>query len=409
MAEKPDPQDALLPLLKLRPLLKHAEAGPVGCALGLTKDKAALLLLDKVAKPKALRERMKAEAGTALEANSLRFGWVRIDAAADPGTVCFVLNKAEAGGTAAAVLRIIRKSGYQSVVFNPDPTLEGEGAAPPAAHDTAALRASLAALIRRIPAADPGLKPGLVALATEAQASLKREALTEAASAIAALGRALDAAANTHGAPAPVPPAAPEAGEAALTATLTALVRRIGEVIARDPSLKDGLVERATQARLDLKAGRLAAARAGIAALQQALDASAAAASRAAGRSGSAPLLALWRRTREALDRQVASLQRALRAYADPDLRDIAEYGFNAFTGGSNTRLMAALFEYDGTPSPAAAEAVRAALASYETLLQPGSVLEDYDDNPLGVAVQFRATLRTGLSGLRAELDRVAA
>ncbi len=116
------------------------------------------------------------------------------------------------------------------------------------------------------------------------------------------------------------------------------------------------------------------------------------------------PLMPIWQRAREALDQQVSAMQRALRDYRDEDYDAIAEFGFNGLTGGRNTALMAALLEYDRAPNEAADARVIKAVDAYSEMLAPGSVLDDYDANPLGVAVSFRATLEQGLSGLRTAL-----
>ncbi len=117
-----------------------------------------------------------------------------------------------------------------------------------------------------------------------------------------------------------------------------------------------------------------------------------------------ADLLPLWQETRQELDRQIALMRKALMSYGHPDLKNIADYGFNALTGGRNTALMAALFDYRASPGETEAAAVRQAIARYEDLLADGSVLDDYDSNPLGVAVAFRQTLSRGLDALRAGL-----
>lgn len=122
----------------------------------------------------------------------------------------------------------------------------------------------------------------------------------------------------------------------------------------------------------------------------------------------STALLPLWRQTREALDRQIAMMQRALLGADDANYDLIAHFGFNGLTDGRNTRLMGALFDYDAAPGSASAKKVAAALDAYAELLGSDSVLDDYDANPLGVSVSFRATLTRGLSELRSAVDRHA-
>jgi hypothetical protein len=125
MADKPDPQEALLPLAKLKPLVGLAETKPVSIAFGLTKEKTALLLLNKTAKPKKVAAQLKSDAKASLELNSLRFGRITIDKS-DPDTVRFSVNKTEVGGTITALLRLIKRTGYQGIVINPDTALQTE-------------------------------------------------------------------------------------------------------------------------------------------------------------------------------------------------------------------------------------------------------------------------------------------
>jgi hypothetical protein len=115
-------------------------------------------------------------------------------------------------------------------------------------------------------------------------------------------------------------------------------------------------------------------------------------------------LLPAWMGARAELDRQIEALQQALRSENDPDYAAIAEWGFNGLTGGRNTKLMAALTDCDADPSPANIGRVHLRLDEYATLLAPGTVLDDYDANPLGVRVSLRATLARGLDAVRQAL-----
>lgn len=222
MADKPDPQDELLPLMKLKQLVPLGEKGAISCAFGLTKEKTALLLVDKILSPKKVRDRIKKDAKSALDVNSLRFGTISIDVQNDPGTVRFTVNKTEVGGTVMALVRLIKKTGYQAIVINADPALDqepeegavpaGPQAAPPpppppppapprqaAPADAAALTQALAQLVQQIPAVsggNPMLQQSLVKLAGAAQASLKGGDLAAAGQGIEELRRALATAAE---------------------------------------------------------------------------------------------------------------------------------------------------------------------------------------------------------------------
>lgn len=179
---------------------------------------------------------------------------------------------------------------------------------------------------------------------------------------------------------------------AAARAALVALAERTRDRLSAEAlkRMSADLKEADALARTGDLAGALAKLQALTRALEQA--------------SGGADLLPVWNATREDLDRQIELLKAALRSFRHPDLDRIAEVGFNAFTDGRNTKLMAALFDFKQSPTPQAAAKVEAAITRYEELLGSGSVLDDYDDNPFGVRVTLRQTLTRGLDALRAGL-----
>ena len=124
---KTDPQDDILPLPKLKQILAIAESKPLSCAFVLTKDKKeCLLLIHKTAKPKKVSAMLKADAKAIMDAPSLRFGRVEIDAKNDPGTVRFTVNRSEAGGTMMTLTRLVKKAQYQVIVINTSDELEDE-------------------------------------------------------------------------------------------------------------------------------------------------------------------------------------------------------------------------------------------------------------------------------------------
>ena len=156
---KTDPQDDILPLPKLKQILAIAESKPLSCAFVLTKDKKeCLLLIHKTAKPKKVSAMLKADAKAIMDAPSLRFGRVEIDAKNDPGTIRFTVNRAEAGGTIMTLVRLAKKAQYQGIVINASEELEEESEEeteegseevkesppPPPLPDAAALTAALA-------------------------------------------------------------------------------------------------------------------------------------------------------------------------------------------------------------------------------------------------------------------------
>ncbi|GAA0584714.1 hypothetical protein [Caenispirillum bisanense] len=115
-------------------------------------------------------------------------------------------------------------------------------------------------------------------------------------------------------------------------------------------------------------------------------------------------LLPLWRETRAALDDQIAILRHAMRSFDDPELDEVAEVGFVDLTGRRSIAMVAALLDYRAGGGAPARAALLKAIAAYEELLQSGSILEDYDNNPYGASVKLRDTLSKGLRALR---DRI--
>jgi hypothetical protein len=102
--------------------------------------------------------------------------------------------------------------------------------------------------------------------------------------------------------------------------------------------------------------------------------------------------IARFRAASEDVDAQIASLQQALRASDDEELRDIGEYGLNAVTGNFRVPLMAALMGAEQGDPQARAKLADAA-TSLRNHLENDEKVEACDENPFGVAVSIRATL----------------
>lgn len=183
-----DVQDQILPLLKLKELLGHCVTDPIGCAFGLTKDKKdCLLLVDKRSKPKKVATMMKAAGKNLLDAQTVRFGRVTVDAENDPGTLRFTVNRSEAGGTIVTLNKLAKRAGYSAILINADPSLENEAeelAVPPAPPppaaaeppaDPAALKARLGDLVKQMMARlpkDPNNQEQMTKLAKTANIQL---------------------------------------------------------------------------------------------------------------------------------------------------------------------------------------------------------------------------------------------
>ncbi len=213
-------QDDLMKMSELKPVLALADKQPVNCALALASDKSALLMVHKQTAPKILLKQLELKAKSA-DKNSIRFGRITVDPA-DPGTLKFAINKKEVGGTVMGLVKLAKKAGYQAIVMNEDPALEGgdaapvqgapqpaptQGTVPPAPPAQPAQRAqqppagwddlskTLTGLVQQIPTAaggNPMLQQPLVKLAGAAQAALKaRQDLAGTTAAIAELRRAV--------------------------------------------------------------------------------------------------------------------------------------------------------------------------------------------------------------------------
>lgn len=239
--------DDVMSAAEMKPILAVAKRGAAAsCAIGLTKDKDGVILLDKRKKPKQVLAALKkdaADAGLELEMTSLRFGRAQVDTEQDASLVTFVVNKEASGAMRPKLLERLKKAGFSKVEIVIDAALEAEpeddreaappeavsaapaspqspppaataAAAPPAAppgQDTAPLTKALTDLVKQmipLATADPALGGTLKALAVQAQTSLKQGDITGTANAIEALRRALAAAT------APPPSAAPAAAAA---------------------------------------------------------------------------------------------------------------------------------------------------------------------------------------------------
>lgn len=185
---------------EMKQLLAKAKRGsPISCAIGMSKDKEAVLLLDRKKKPRKVIAELKkqaAEAGLEVAGASMRFGRAEIDGAEDARTVVFVVNKEAPGMVRAALVKLLRPAGFGQVEITVDEGLEDESdedtadAAEPGATAPAAAPADTAteSLAPAAHAADPALatigKSGLVWNATrkhvEKQLADLHKAMTDA-------------------------------------------------------------------------------------------------------------------------------------------------------------------------------------------------------------------------------------
>ena len=130
MAKSPAGADAIMSVPEIKQLLAKARRGdPVNCAIGLSKDKEAVLLLDRKKKPRKLMGDLKkkaAEAGLDVPGSLIRFGRAEIDGAEDARTVHFVVNKEAPGLFRTALTKMLRPAGVGHVEIGVDEGLEQE-------------------------------------------------------------------------------------------------------------------------------------------------------------------------------------------------------------------------------------------------------------------------------------------
>ncbi len=215
--------ESIMASSKLKPLLALSKKEPVQAAIGLTSDGEGLILLDKRAKPRKMLLLLKASAAKAkvqLNMATLRFGRAEVDPDYDPTMVRLFVNKDAPGTMRPKLVEVVKRSAFQKVEINVDPSLEDEpdddastaaegAAAGPAAGTAAApappvspqlndatIKRILASLAGRIPQAANGdmARHGmLLHLATDANTWLKAGNLPEAVQALARLRAGLDA------------------------------------------------------------------------------------------------------------------------------------------------------------------------------------------------------------------------
>ncbi len=130
MAKGPTGADAIMSVAAIKQLLAKARRGdPVNCAIGISKDKEPLVLLDRKKKPRKLMGDLKkkaADAGMEVAAPMLRFGRAEIDGSEDARTVTFVVNKEAPGMYRALLTKLLRPAGVGHVEITVDEKIDTE-------------------------------------------------------------------------------------------------------------------------------------------------------------------------------------------------------------------------------------------------------------------------------------------
>ena len=111
------------------------------------------------------------------------------------------------------------------------------------------------------------------------------------------------------------------------------------------------------------------------------------------------PAAQAWRTASDAVDKQIAALQTALRNTDDDDLHEIAEFGLNGITGGFKVRLMAALMSAEKADAHAL-QTLKQIVPGFRDHLESDERVAACDNNPFGVQVQVRSTLVPALDQL---------
>ena len=193
--------DDIMTAAAMKPLLLLSKREPVNCALGLTADKAGVLLLHKKMKPKKVLSELRNEAKKVkldLENATLRFGTAEVDAEVDSSLVLFRINKEVPGMVGPKLREHLKQAGISKVEFIVDPSLEEdvdedgpeapepEPARTESEPDWQGLMGELVLLAKEIGTAgagNPARQQVLVKLAAAANGSLKAQQDFAAASA----------------------------------------------------------------------------------------------------------------------------------------------------------------------------------------------------------------------------------
>jgi hypothetical protein len=431
MPAKESASEQIMAVAKMKPLLTLSKREPVQAAVGLTADGEGICLLDKKLKPKKVLAMLKASAAKQkiqLQPSTLRFGKAEVDTDYDPGMVRFFVNKEAPGNMRAKLVLVFKQIAYSKVEFNVDASFEEEPEDEQEGQETGAKGPPVDPLKQAYDAKIADMEPqALDALKGQRGDTSKIRAVLAFAqekatggdykaglAGLDALAKLLTAAGSSPNAPktgAPPPPTPPTQAPtppnaAALTKELAALAQRIAGV---DPAQKAVLAKLATDANVNIKTNNLNYAAGFIEQLRTALDNAGKPpqgdSARTDAKSGTPgnwqAVRQTWQSASDAVDDQIAALQKALRESGDEEYQEIAEYGLNAITGNYKVRLMAAMREVDGG---GARDKLAKLVDDFSQHIATDERVMAVDENPLKVAVSVRATLGPALEAMRAAL-----
>lgn len=113
--------------------------------------------------------------------------------------------------------------------------------------------------------------------------------------------------------------------------------------------------------------------------------------------------MTVWRDAKESVDVSISALQNVLKGIDDPDLQRIADAGLNGITDGLQSKLMAALFDFNSARGEARVKAGQVLVSragDLRKLIEGDPIIALCEDNPFGVKVAIRAPLSAALTRL---------
>ncbi len=350
--------------VELKKQLMVVKKQEMRCAVGLGKDGAAVILLDKN-KPATALEKDLEKDNPGIK--NTRRGVAFVDHDADPRVLVLRLNKA-ASGLGRKLVKVVKVGGFGGVIMRYDDGTPEER-----------------------PADEPD----------EAEP--------------AAQAAAAPAAAAAPDAKSPAPPDAPAAPDmGSLTADLTALVKRMIQLIAADPTRQESLQPLAVTAQTAVKGGDPAAAKAAVGALHKAIEIIEKAAASPGAANGQADAATLakarvaWLATRQRVDADLNKLLDAIRTtYKEheglADIEKTMQKHLDSVLDALDDSLAHKLDELSKVTAAERPKAVAEAqqiLARYQQHLATDKVIGQLDDNPF-VPIAVQKTVTAALAALQ--------
>lgn len=261
--------DAIMPAAAMRPLLNTSKQKPVSCAVALTKDKDAILLLHRTMRPRKVMAELRKQASAAkvdLDLTTLRFGRASVDGASDSQCVNISTNKEvpNANGFEIKLRERLKPAGFKRCSLTVDAALDGEPEDDAAPGGTASGTPAPNQPAVAAPAApDMAMPPGTGALQQGSPAAPAAPARPAPTPGPAPAPQVLDGSPNAN------------AGdwEPKARAVLAALAQQIASTTECDTPRRLELSDMADQANAAIKAGSQADATAAVQALHRALNA----------------------------------------------------------------------------------------------------------------------------------------